>query len=159
MFLHNSNIALQSYLPTLSRIMILISKHPKCPTRTKLALALIAFFFWNQFSQIAVLEGVVNIVSQSFMRCGHFFDVPTKITMPHSMICFHIHASKFLQTQAISLYLHCFQPSSIQKLMINLSNYCCDIVIRTSSLLGYFGLKSLDLLKTSKSRNMLFNLP
>ena len=38
-------------------------------------------------------------------------DAPTKIAMPHTMICFHIHASKFLETQATQLYLHHFQLS------------------------------------------------
>jgi hypothetical protein len=70
---------------------------------------LIAFCCENLLLQIAILEGMTNILCKSFVRCGQLVYTPRwcshKIVMPHTMICFHIHASKLLQTQATRLYL------------------------------------------------------
>ena len=143
MFRHNLNIALQCIFSTSiphNDTQIKASEVSNFNKACKWLL--IAFCFENSLSQIAMLEGMTSDFCQYLKVSWDVADwyttrwCPYKIAMPHTMICFHIHASKFLQTQATRLYLHRIQPPSIQILIINLSNHCSNVVIWAPSSLG-----------------------
>ena len=134
----NSSIALQSIVSTSIMYNDTRTKASK-PFNFNLACKwlVIGICFVNPLSQIAPLAGMTTITKVSWDVANwcttHY--CPCKIAMPRATICFHIHASKFPQTQAIWLYLHCFHKSSIQ-----IYDQCLEPllwqVIQTSSSLG-----------------------
>ena len=133
MLLHNSNIALKSIFSTSiphNDTSIKSSKVSNFNEACKWLL--IAFYFENPLTQIAIIEAMTSIFAKVPRGVVNWYIThwwPHKIVMAHTMICSHIHASKFLQTQATWLHLHHFQPLS-SNFMINLSNHCFDMVIQ-----------------------------
>ena len=74
---------------------------------------LIAFSFEILLSQIEILEGMTRYLLPKFHEVWPISISLHKIAMPHIMICFRIHASKFCTN-----YLHHVQPPSIQNFTI-----------------------------------------
>ena len=130
------------YSPTLSHIMILASKHPKCPNFNEARKwLLIAFCYEIPLLQIAIVEVMTSIICQSFMRCGQV--VYTTCWCPHkidghasyndlfSHSCFKA-STKLKQLNSTCIVVNCHQS----KLYDESSNLWFGIVIQTSSTLG-----------------------
>ena len=131
MFLSNS------YSPTLSHVEILESK---CPTSTKLASGFIALIWKSPSTNCSI-----GWNDKEFLPKYHemwpisvpVIDAPQNCHASSNDLV-HIHASKFLQTQATRLFVHHFQPSSILNLWT-----ICPLYELSSSLGYYFELISL----------------
>ena len=125
---------------------------------------LIAFCFKNPFSLITILEEMTRIffLGKSFMRCGQLVyqllmapqNRHTSYNNLFSHSCLKVSTNSSNSTLLAS-------PSHVvnPKFMIYLSNHCSNIVIESSSSLGYYlGFKTFNALKIGKSRNLLSKL-
>ena len=100
MLRHNSNTALQSIFSNS------ISHNDTCTEASKVFTfneprkwLLIVFCFEKTPYTNCNTWGIDKYFFHSFMTCDQYvynFLMPHKIAMPRTMICFHIHASKFL---------------------------------------------------------------
>ena len=92
----------------------------------------LAFCFENVLSQIATSKGLTSIFLPKFHEMWPTINhslMPHKISMPPTMICFHIHASKVFTNSCNSTLLASLSIAVNPNLMINFSNHCSNIVI------------------------------
>jgi hypothetical protein len=117
MLCHYSNIALQSIFSNCTPSNF--NEAHKC--------LLIAFCFESSLLQYAILEGMINILCQSFMRCNQSIYhslVPSQNSQASYNDLFHFHASIFFTNSSNSAQLASLSTTLNPKFIINLSNHC-----------------------------------